>query len=350
MFPSLPFMYPTPPCTFQYVTNLMGVITMSSKIKTILQVIGGITVILAALWYLASQFASIETTLNQVVKADIPKLKTTLEKSAEMTNTLQTDMHSLTQELNDLGDQVETVKNIETNVDLLSEKINKELIAGISQLEQESVQNTKEVQDLAEKIDTLSRQYVKFLKLSEDKITVSIPPKWVDALPYRDGTVFSVGISPSKKDLQNAQQRAVEQALTTMTTLLERKTFNAVAYTIRSAGKTPPTNFEELSEQFKGQITEAINELLLDFRVESYWVDPAGYVYALISLPIEDRIKESQLAMLIETLKLTQLSVTETLKQDFENIPLLTGLDEHKELDIEKTNNTRNIRFETYEV
>ena len=291
---------------------------MSTKIKTILQVAGSITFILAALGYLAYQFASIETKLNQVVKTDIPKLKNTLEKNADMTGTLQTDMHSLTQELNDLGDQVETVKNIETNVNLLSEKINEELIAGISQLEQESLQNIKEVQELAQKIDNLSRQYVKFLKLSEDKITVSIPPKWVDALPYREGTVFSVGISPSTKELQNSQKRAVEQALTTMTTLLERKTFNAVACTIRSAGKTPPTQFEELSEQFKGQITEAIHELLLDFRVESYWVDPAGYVYALISLPIEDRIKGSQFAMLIETLKLTQLSVTEALQQDFE--------------------------------
>jgi hypothetical protein len=291
---------------------------MSTKIKTILQVTVGIAIILTALWYLAHQFSSIETQLNQVVKADIPKLKDTLEKNAEKTDTLQTDMHSLTQELNDLGDQVETVKNIETNMELLSKKINEELIAGISQLEQESVNNTKEVQELSQKIDNLSRQYVKFLKLSEDKITVSIPPKWVDTLPYRDGTVFSVGISPSTKELQSSQKRAVEQALSAMTTLLERKTFNAVAYTIRSAGKTPPTHFEELSEQFKVQITGAINELLLDFRVESYWVDPAGYVYALISLPIEDRIQGSQFSMLIETLKLTQLSVTEALKQDFE--------------------------------
>jgi iron-sulfur cluster repair protein YtfE (RIC family) len=126
---------------------------MSTKIKTLLQVTIGIAVILAALWYLAYQFSSIETKLNQVVKADIPKLKNTLEKNAEMTDTLQTDMHNLTQELNDLGDQVETVKNIETNVDLLSKKINEELIAGISQLEQESVHNTKEVQELAQKID-----------------------------------------------------------------------------------------------------------------------------------------------------------------------------------------------------
>jgi hypothetical protein len=291
---------------------------MSNKIKSILQVTGGIAVMVTALWYLAHQFASIETKLNQVVQGDIPKIQDTLEKNAEMTDVLQTDMHSLTQELNDLGDQVETIKQIETNMDLLTKKINEELIAGISQLEQESVHNTKEVQELAQKIDNLSRQYVKFLKLSEDKITVSIPPKWVDELPYRDGTVFSVGISPSTKELQRSQKRAVEQALTNMTTLLERKTFNAVAYTIRSAGKTPPTHFEELSQQFKGQITEAINELLLDFRVESYWVDPAGYVYTLISLPIEDRIKGSQFAMLIETLKLTQLSVTEALKQDFE--------------------------------
>lgn len=291
---------------------------MSGRIKSILQVTGGIAVMVTALWYLAHQFGSIETKLNQVVTTDIPTLKDTLEKNTEKTDSLQTDLQGLTHELNDLGDQVESVKNIEKNIDLLSKKINEELIEGMSQIGQESNQNTKEVQKLARKIDTLSRQYVKFLKLSEDKITVSIPPKWVDALPSRDGTVFSVGISTSMKDLQRSQKHAVEQALTTMTSLLERKTFNAVAYTIRSASKTPPTHFEELSDQFKGQITSAINELLLNFRVESYWVDPAGYVYALISLPIEDIMKESQLALLIETLQLAQLSVTETLKQDFE--------------------------------
>jgi hypothetical protein len=38
------------------------------------------------------------------------------------------------------------------------------------------------------------------------------------------------------------------------------------------------------------------------------------------------------------------------LKEDIENVPLLTGLDEHKELDVDQTDDTPNIRFETYEV
>ena len=276
---------------------------MSGKTKTILQVTVGIAVILTAVWFLAYQFASIETQLHQVVTADIPMLKDTLVKNADMTDLLQNDVHHLTQGLHDLGDQVETVKKIAT---------------GISQLEQESQHTAQEVQELAQKIDTLSRQYVKFLRLAEDKITVSLPPKWIDEIPCRDGTVFSVGISPSAKDLHRSQKRAVEQALTSMTTLLERKTLNAVAYTIRSARKTPPAHFEELSQQFKKQIREAINELLLDFRIESYWVDPAGYVYALISLPLEDTLRGSPFAMLIDTLKLTQVSLSEAFEDDFE--------------------------------
>ena len=92
-----------------------------------------------------------------------------------------------------------------------------------------------------------------------------------------------------------------------------------MANTVRAADKTPPATFEELSKQLRQQITEAINELLLDFRVESYWIDPAGFVYSLISLPIEDRIEGSRFGMLIETLKLTHLSITEAMQQDFKD-------------------------------
>ena len=291
---------------------------MPAKIKGILQVIGAVTVVALALWYLTQQFASIENKLTQVVAADIPTIKETLGKNSERTDIIKADVNSITHKINDLQNQGEAFDKIETNVDLITKKIDEELVAGISQLGKESGQNTREVKALSKKIDNLSRQYVKFLKLSEDKITVSIPPKWLDTLPYREGTVFSVGISPQTGKLPIAQQNAVTQALANMESMLERKTISAVAFTIRSAGKSPPTRFEELSEQFKEQMTSAINELMVDFRVESYWVDPAGFVYALISLPIKDRINNSQFGLLIETLKLTYLSVTEAVTNDFE--------------------------------
>jgi hypothetical protein len=291
---------------------------MPIKIKGILQVIGIVTVVILALWYLTQQFASIETKLTQVVAADIPTIKDTLGKNSERTDRIKADVSSITHKINDLETQGEAFDKIETNVDLITKKIDEELIEGISQLEKESGQNAQEVKTLSKKIDTLSRQYVKFLKLSEDKITVSIPPKWLDTLPSRKGTVFSVGISPQTDKLPAAQQNAVTQALSNMERMLERKTISAVAFTIRSAGKSPPTKFKELSKQFKEQMTDAINELMVDFKVESYWVDPAGFVYALISLPIEDRINDSQFGLLIETLKLTYLSVTEAVPDDFE--------------------------------
>lgn len=287
---------------------------MPSKVKGIFQVIGVVTVIIVAIWYLTQQFTSIETKLTQVVATDIPKLKETLGKNADRADSIRADVNTITHKINDLETQSSEFDKIETNVDLLTQKIDE----GISQLEQESGQNTKEVQVLSKKIDSLSRQYIKFLKLAEDKITVSIPPKWLDALPYRKGTLFSVGISPQTGKLPKAQQNAVEQALSNMERMLERKTISAVSFTIRSAGKSPPTSFEELSEQFREQMTNAINELMVDFSVESYWVDPAGFVYALISLPIEDRINDSQFGLLIETLKLTYLSVTEAVTDDFE--------------------------------
>ena len=291
---------------------------MPAKIKGILQVIGVVTVVILALWYLTQQFASIETKLTQVVAADIPTIKETLGINSERTDIIKADVSSINHKINDLETRGEAFDKIETNVDLITKKIDEELIEGISQLEKESGQNAKEVKTLAKKIDTLSKQYVKFLKLSEDKITVSIPPKWLDTLPYREGTVFSVGISPQTGKLPIAQQNAVTQALSNMERMLERKTISAVAFTIRSAGKSPPTKFKELSKQFKEQMTDAINELMVDFSVESYWVDPAGFVYALISLPIEDRINDSQFGLLIETLKLTYLSVTEAVPDDFE--------------------------------
>ena len=290
---------------------------MPAKIKGILQVIGVVAVVVLALWYLTEQFVSIESKLTQVVAADIPTIKETLGRNSERTDLIKADVNSITHKINDLETQREAFNQIETNVDRITKKIDEELVAGMSQLEKESGQNTQEVMALSKKIDTLSRQYVKFLKLAEDKITVSIPPKWLDTLPYREGTVFSVGISPQTGKLPEAQQNAVTQALSNMEKMLERKTISAVALTIRSAGKSPPTKFNELSKQFKEQMRDAINELMVDFSVESYWVDPAGFVYVLISLPIEDRINDSQFGLLIETLKLTYLSVTEAVPDDF---------------------------------
>ena len=53
---------------------------MSNKMKFIIQLIGVISVILGVLWYLATQFASIDIKLNQVISTDIPGIKSTLEK------------------------------------------------------------------------------------------------------------------------------------------------------------------------------------------------------------------------------------------------------------------------------
>jgi len=261
---------------------------MPSRIKGVFQVVGAVTVIISAIWYLTQQFSSIEAKLNQVVASDIPKLKETLGENAEKTDRIGVDISTITNKIEGLETRSAEFDRMETTVDLLTKKI-----------------------------DNLSMQYVKFLKLSEDRITVSIPPKWLDSLPYREGTVFSVGISSQTGKLPTAQQNAVRQALSNMKKMLERKTISAVAFTIRAAGKSPPTSFEELSEQFREQMTKAINELMIDFRVESYWVDPAGFVYALISLPVEERIKDSQFGLLIETLKLTHLSVKEAVADNF---------------------------------
>jgi len=202
-------------------------------------------------------------------------------------------------------------------VGTIARRINEELMSQIEQLGRESKQGAEEAKKLSQKIDILSRQYVSFLKLAEDKITVSVPPRWVDEPPRRDGIIFSMGISTMTGKLTRAQQSAVEQAIASMSKMLERKTFSAVGYTIRSAGRKPPATFDELSPDFKKNIAAAISELLENFQIESYWVDPAGYVYALISLPLKEVMENSQLGMLLETLKITRLSITDALKDDF---------------------------------
>ncbi len=292
---------------------------MSSKLKDIFKIIFLTMVIMVSLWYLIHQFATIEARLKQVVVKEIPSIKETLEENSKRSTMIKTAVSDLTHQLSSLEIQEDSVKKIREDLEHITQKIDEELVPGLAQLEQESGASTAEVKDLSQKIDILSKQYVKFLKLSEDKITVSIPPKWLDTLPSRKGTIFAIGISSKTPEIQKSQQRAVEQALSNMSMMLKRKTTNAVANTVRAAGKTPPATFEELSKQLRQQITEAINELLLDFRVESYWIDPAGFVYSLISLPIEDRIEGSRFGMLIETLKLTHLSITEAMQQDFKD-------------------------------
>ena len=249
--------------------------------------------ILGSAGYLAYRLASLETKVEQAVYVDIPGMQGTLKDSA-----LKTD-------------------KITTDVDMIARRINEELMGRIEQLGKESAQSAEKTKELSEKIDTLTSQYVRFLKLAEDKITVSIPPRWVDELPRRDGTIFSMGISTTTGKLSKAQQSAVEQAVASLSKMLERKTFAAVGYTIRSDGRKPPASFDQLSPEFKKNISGAIRELLDNFQVENYWVDPAGYVYALISLPLKEVMENSQLGMLMETLKLTQLSITDALKDDF---------------------------------
>lgn len=287
---------------------------MSDKIKLILKLLLCIAVILGVAWYLVNQFSFIGAKLDQVVLMDLPKIKNALVESAKGNEKMETGMNVLTREISSLGDQAKSVSKIESNVKLLTRKINDELIAGITQFGKESEQNTEEI---SKKIDNLSRQYVKFMKLAEDKIVVSIPPKWVDELPHRKGTIFALGIGTATNKLNRAQQYAAGQARSTIAMMLEKKTFNAVKYTIESVGKPSPKSLDDLSGELKKQITEAVKEILADSRVESYWVDPAGYVYALVALPIEKSIEGSNLGVLIETLRLTHQSITEALAQDF---------------------------------
>lgn len=287
---------------------------MSGKIKLILKLILGIAVIFGAAWYLVNQLSFIGAKLDQVVLMDLPRIKNALEESAEGNKKMETGMDTLTREISSLGDQAESVSKIESNVKLLARKINDELLSEITQFGEVS---EKSLEEVSKKIDILSRQYVKFMKLAEDKIVVSIPPKWVDELPQRKGTIFALGIGTSTNALDKAQQRAAEQARSTIAMMLEKKTFSAVKHTIQSVGKPPPRSLEDLSEELKQQITGSVKEILADSRVESYWVDPSGYVYALVALPIEKCIEGSKLGMLIETLRLTHQSITEALVQDF---------------------------------
>jgi len=287
--------------------------------KFMIQLSGGIAIIVGTLWYLSGQFASIDVQLTQVISTDIPKIKNDLENNYEKAEQIKTNMDNISRTIDTLGDQAESINKIEKNMNLLADKIDDEIISEMNQLEMERKNNIKEVEMLSRKIDNLSRQYVKFLKLSKDKITVSIPPKWVDELPCRDGMIFNVGVSPSTKMINEAQQLAVKQARSHMAIVLKRKTINAIGATIEACGKLPPSAFDELSEQFKKQVNEAINELMIYSRIESYWVDPAGYIYALVSLPVKNIIEGSKFGVLIETLKRTHHSITESLTQDFKH-------------------------------
>ncbi|MBW2222272.1 MAG: hypothetical protein JRF22_07045 [Deltaproteobacteria bacterium] len=194
---------------------------------------GGIAVTVGMLWCLAGQFASIDVQLTQVVSKDIPKIKNDLESHYEKTEQIRTNIDNISLTFDTLGDQAESINKIEKSMDLLTDKIDDEIISEMNQLEMERKNNIKEVEMLSRKIDNLSRQYVKFLKLAKDKITVSIPPKWVDELPCRDGMIFNVGVvSPSTKRINEAQQLAVKQARSHMTIVLKRKTINAIGSTI----------------------------------------------------------------------------------------------------------------------
>ncbi|MBW1855948.1 MAG: hypothetical protein JRJ00_14930 [Deltaproteobacteria bacterium] len=282
---------------------------MLSRIKLIIQFIGGIVLIILALWFLTTQFAFISSKMKQVVSTDIPIIKNRLDENSKATEKMKTDMDNLTKNIAAWGDRKKSIKKIETNIDLLIKKVNDELI----QEGKGSEQNIETIKILAHKIDKLSKKYVRLLKLAEDKIIVSIPPKWIDELPHRRGTIFALGISSQSNKLTIAQQRALKQARSNVAMMLQRKTFNAVRHAIESAGKPYPNSLKELTPEFKHQITEAINELLVDSQIESYWVDPNGYVYALVSLSIEKYLEGSKLGILIETLRLTKQSITETL-------------------------------------
>ncbi|MBW1791470.1 MAG: hypothetical protein JRJ14_04255 [Deltaproteobacteria bacterium] len=282
---------------------------MLSKTKRIIQFIIGIVLILAALYYLAIQFASINTKLKQVASTDIPTIKNRLEKNSKSTEKIKSDIDSLTGNISTWEDYKESISKIERNIEILTKKINNELIPE----SKGKKQNTEVIKILAQKIDKLSKQYVRFLKLAEDKIVVSIPPKWVDELPHRKGTIFAIGIGPKNNKLTTAQERAGEQARSNMAMMLRSKTLDAVRHTIESAGKPPPNGLKELSPEFKQEINEAVDEFLLDSQTESYWVDPNGHVYALVSLPIEKYLEGSKLGTLIDTLRLTKQSITEAL-------------------------------------
>jgi len=124
-----------------------------STIKGAFKVLAGTAFLLAAVGYLAYLLSSLETTVEQVVAVDIPRMQDTLKDNGAKADTLSANMDSLTR------------------------RINEELMRDIDQLGKESKHNTEAVKGLSQTIDTLSRQYVNFLRLAEDKITVSLPPR-----------------------------------------------------------------------------------------------------------------------------------------------------------------------------
>jgi len=101
---------------------------MSSKTKRIIQFIVGIVLILAALCYLAIQFASINTKLKQVASTDIPTIKNRLEKSSIATEKMEADMDTLSGNIASWRDYKESIREIERNIEVLTKKINDELI------------------------------------------------------------------------------------------------------------------------------------------------------------------------------------------------------------------------------
>ena len=283
--------------------------TMLNKIKYIIQFTVGIVFILAVLWYLSMQFASIHSKLKQVVSTDIPTIEDRLEKDSTATEMMQADVNALTGNIATWEDYKKSIREIERNIGILTKKINDEFVPERNGRKQ----NVEAIKRLAQKIDQLSKQYVNFLKLAKDKIVVSVPPKWVDEIPHREGTIFAIGIGPKNKKLTTAQELAGDQARSNMAMILQTKTLDAVRHTIESAGKLPPNGLRELSPGFKEEMNLAIDELLLDSQIESYWVDPNGHVFALVSLPLEKYLEGSKLGTLLETLRLTKQSITEAL-------------------------------------
>lgn len=266
---------------------------------------------------MAGQFASMDGQLTRVISAEIPKIKNDLDTNYEKAEQIKIKMDHMARTVDAFGNRAESIGQMDKNMSLLTGKINDDIISEINQIDLERKRSIKEVEMLSRKIDHLSKQYVKFLKLSKDKITVSIPPKWVDELPRRDGMIFHVGVSPATRRINEAQELAVNQARSHMATILKRKTMNAMESTIEASGTISPNAFDELSESFKKQVNAAIGEWMVNSRMESYWIDPAGYVYALLSLPVNNIIDSSSFGVLIETLKRVQRSTAETLAQNF---------------------------------
>ena len=256
---------------------------MSSKTKRLIQFIVGIVFILAVLCYLAIQFASINTKLKQVVSTDIPIIKNRLMSGSTATEEIEANVKTLTGNFATWENYKESIREIERNIEILTKKINDELIPKSNGKKQ----NVEAIKILAHKIDKLSKQYVRFLKLAEDKIVVSIPPKWVDELPRREGTIFAIGIGPKNNKLTTAQQRADEQASSNMAMMLRSKTLDAVRHTIESAGKTPPNGLKELSTEFKEEINEVVEEFLRFEFLERYvnCETPFSFIHQWIQNP-----------------------------------------------------------------